>query len=139
MGDVLTVLLSHGRDLGFGPKPSCADVCQSAFRSMKSVLRMESVHHRAERRFVAHGHLCVPSYLLMRIAEGRTGESRPLPRERLERVSVSRIETDHASLVRVKRLTESEREVWYRRGGEELPETRPATTQSPLMSIRGLE
>ncbi len=62
---------------------------------MKSVLRAEPLHHRAERRIMAHPHLCVLSYLLMRSAENRTGESWPLLRERLDRVSVGQIETDH--------------------------------------------
>ena len=102
---------------------------ERAFRSMKSVLRMEPVHHRAERRIVAHAHLCVLSYLLMRIAENRTGESWPLLRERLDRVSVGRIETDHESIVRVKRLTDSERKVWLSCGVQEPPKTLQVTTQ----------
>ena len=102
---------------------------ERALRSMKSVLRMEPVHHRAKRRIVAHAHLCVLSYLLIRIAENRTGESWPLLRERLDRVSVGRIETDHASIVRVRRLTDSERKVWLSCGAEEPPKTLPVTTQ----------
>lgn len=81
---------------------------ERAFRSMKSVLRIEPVHHREERRIVAHAHLCVLSYLLLRIAENRTEQSWPLLREKLERISLARIETDHAAIFRVKRLKGSE-------------------------------
>jgi hypothetical protein len=47
---------------------------------------------------VSHAHLCVLAYLLMRIAENRVEESWPLIREKVERVSVVRIETDHAAI-----------------------------------------
>jgi len=100
---------------------------ERAFRSMKSVLRIEPVHHRAERRIVAHAHLCVLAYLLMRIAENRTGESWPLVRERLERVSLARFETDHVTLLRVKRLWDSEREIWNSCGVEAPPATLQVT------------
>ena len=96
---------------------------------------MEPVHHRAKRQIGAHAHLCVLSDLLMRIAENRTGESWPLFRERLERVSVGRIETEHASIVCVKRLTASEREAWLSCGIEATPKTLQLNTQSPLLLI----
>jgi transposase len=101
---------------------------ERAFRSMKSVLRIEPVHHREERRIVAHAHLCVLAYLLMRIAENRSGESWPLLREKLERVSVGRIETDHATLFRVKRLKDSESKIWNSCGVETPPKTLQVTT-----------
>jgi transposase len=101
---------------------------ERAFRSMKSVLRIEPVHHRAERRILAHAHLCVLAYLLMRLAENRTGESWPLLREILEQVSVARIETGHASIFRVKQLKESERILWNSCGIDAPPRTLQVTT-----------
>lgn len=85
---------------------------ERAFRSMKTVLRIEPVHHREERRILAHAHLCVLAYLLTRIAENRTEQSWPVLRERLERVSLARIETDHAAIFRVKHLKGSEAQLW---------------------------
>lgn len=85
---------------------------ERAFRSMKTVLRIEPVHHREERRILAHAHLCVLAYLLTRIAENRTEHSWPLVREMMEHVSLARIETDHAAIFRVKRLKGSEAKLW---------------------------
>jgi transposase len=85
---------------------------ERAFRSMKSVLHIEPVHHRQERGILVHAHLCVLADLLTRIAENRTEESWPLLREKLEPVSVGRIETDHATIMRVKRLKDSESKTW---------------------------
>jgi hypothetical protein len=59
-----------------------------AFRSMKSVLRMEPVYHRADRR----------------------------------------IETDHAAIFRVKRLEDSERQIWNSCGLAPPPKTLQVTT-----------
>ena len=101
---------------------------ERAFRSMKSVLRIEPVHHREERRILAHAHLCVLCYLLLRIAENRTDQSWPLIRERLERVSLARIETDHAALFRVKRVNGSEAKLWNCCRIETPPNTLQVTT-----------
>jgi transposase len=109
------VLLSNEMDLEAGELVlGYRDMwrAERAFRSMKSVLRMEPVYHWADRRIVSHAHLCVLTYLLMRIAENRVEESWPLIREKIERVSVGRIETDHAAIFRVKRLKDSERQIW---------------------------
>lgn len=96
---------------------------ERAFRSMKSVLDIEPVHHRRERRIEAHAHLCVLAYLLMRVAEDRSGESWPLLREKLEGVSVARLEAEHAAIVRVKRLSDAERKLWHSCGLEPPPQT----------------
>jgi transposase len=125
------VLLSNEMDLEAGELVlGYRDMwrAERAFRSMKSVLRMEPVYHRADRRIVSHAHLCVLAYLLMRIAENRVGESWPLIREKIERVSVGRIETDHAAIFRVKRLKDSERQIWNSCGLEPPPKTLQVTT-----------
>lgn len=95
---------------------------------MKGVVEIESVHHRAERRIVAHAHLCVLAYLLMCIAKNRTEESWPLAREKLEPVSLAGLETDHAAIFRVKRLKGSERAIWNTCGIEAPPTTLQVTT-----------
>ena len=82
---------------------------ERAFRSMKSTLHLEPVYHRAERRILAHAHLCVLAYLLMRIAENRTHMGWKLLRERLERIALARIETSDAVLYQTQRLTGPER------------------------------
>ncbi len=101
---------------------------ERAFRSMKSVLQIEPVHHRAERRIVAHAHLCVLAYLLMRIAENRAEQGWPKLREKLEPVSLARLETDQAAIFRVKRLKGSERAIWNTCGIEPPPKTLQVTT-----------
>lgn len=85
---------------------------EQAFRSMKSALDLEPVYHRRDRRITAHAHLCVLAYLLLRLAENRSGQGGKLLREALERVSLSRVETDQAVFYRTKRLTGPERAVW---------------------------
>lgn len=82
---------------------------ERAFRSMKSVLDIEPVYHRAPRRIIAHAHVCVLGYLLMKVLENRTGESWQLVREKLQELSVSRVETDVAAFYQTKRLTGSEK------------------------------
>jgi hypothetical protein len=100
---------------------------ERAFRSMKSVLRIEPVYHRTSKRIRAHAHLCVLTYLLMRLAENRTDMSWPLVREKLENVSLARLETDHAAIYRVKRLNASERVLWNSCGIEPPPQTAQVT------------
>jgi hypothetical protein len=89
---------------------------ERAFRSMKSLLR-EPVYHRADRRIVSPAHLCVLACLLMRIAKNRMGEGWSLIQEKVERVSMGKIETDSAARFRV----------------ESGPRTRPFS--SPHLSI----
>jgi len=101
---------------------------ERAFRSMKAALRMEPVYHRADRRIVSRAHLCVLAYLLMRIGESRVGQSWPLIRGKVEQVSVGRIQTDHAAIFRVKRLKDSERQIWNSCGLEPSPQTLQVTT-----------
>ncbi|MFQ6033977.1 MAG: transposase, partial [Candidatus Bipolaricaulia bacterium] len=83
---------------------------ERAFRSMKSVLEIEPVYHRLPERIVAHVHLCVLAYLLMRVMENRTQESWGRARERLERISLSRIEGGQAAVLETKRLSLSEQD-----------------------------
>lgn len=101
---------------------------ERAFRSMKSVLDMEPVYHWTERRIVAHAHLCVLAYLLMRIAENRLGQSWPLVRGNLEKVTVGRLETACAAIFWVKSLKDSERQIWNSCGLDPPPETPQVTT-----------
>ncbi|MFQ6090183.1 MAG: IS1634 family transposase [Candidatus Bipolaricaulia bacterium] len=83
---------------------------ERAFRSMKSVLEIEPVYHRIAERIIAHVHLCVLAYLLMKVVENRTQESWEWARERLERISLSRIEGGQAAVLETKRLTPAEQE-----------------------------
>jgi len=87
-------------------------LAERAFRSMKSALDIEPVFHRAPARITAHAHLCVLAYLLTRLVETRTDTSWPLVRERLETVSLTRLETDKASVWQTRRLTADEEELW---------------------------
>jgi len=81
---------------------------ERAFRSMKSVLEIEPVYHRTPKRITSHVHLCVLAYLLTRLTENRAGESWELTRERLEQISLSRLETDRTTVLKTKRLTAEE-------------------------------
>jgi hypothetical protein len=87
-------------------------LAERAFRTMKSVLEIEPVYHRTEGRITAHVHLCVLAYLLMRVAENRTGESWELLREQLGRVSLAELATDRARVLKTKRLTASEADIF---------------------------
>jgi transposase len=90
------------------------DLClaERAFRSMKSLLDIEPVHHRTPERITAHVHLCVLAYMLMRLVENRTGQSWQLVRERLERVSLSRLVTAHAAALQTKQLRAEEKDLF---------------------------
>lgn len=83
---------------------------ERAFRSMKSVLEIEPVYHRIPERIIAHVHLCVLAQLLTKVVENRTQESWELARERLERISLLRIEGGQAAVLEAKRLTAGEQE-----------------------------
>lgn len=87
---------------------------ERAFRSMKTALSMEPVHHHKPVRIVSHAHLCVLAYLLIRVAEIRTETSWTLLREQLERVSLSRVEMNRATVYRTKQLTGPEKNLWKR-------------------------
>ena len=87
---------------------------ERAFRSMKSALAIEPVYHRKPARLTSHAHLCVLAYLLIRLAENRTAEGWKLLREKLERISLSRIEMGKTVVYRTKRLTGPERNLWKR-------------------------
>jgi len=84
---------------------------ECAFRSMKSVLDLEPVQHRTPERITAHVHVCVLAYLLARIAENRAQIGWELIRERLERVSLTELTTDRASVFQTKALTKEERDL----------------------------
>jgi len=83
---------------------------ERAFRSMKSLLDIEPVHHRTPERITAHVHLCVLAYLLTRLVENRTEQSWQLARERLERISLSRLQTAQATVLQTKQLSADEQE-----------------------------
>jgi len=89
---------------------------ERAFRSMKSILEIESVYHRTKERITSHVHLCVLAYLLTRLVENRSGESWELTHERLEQISLSRLETDRATVLKTKRLTAEETSLLKRCG-----------------------
>jgi hypothetical protein len=83
---------------------------ERAFRSMKSVLDLEPVQHRTPERITAHVHICVLAYLLLRVAENRAQVGWEQIRERLERISLTELTTDRASVLQTKALTKLERE-----------------------------
>ena len=83
---------------------------ERAFRSMKSVLDLEPVQHRTPERICAHVHLCVLAYLLARIAENRAQSGWEQIRERVERISLTELSTDRASIFQTKALTREERD-----------------------------
>jgi len=87
---------------------------ERAFRSMKTALAIEPVYHRKPARITSHAHLCVLAYLLTRLAEKRTEEGWKLLREKLERISLSRVEMGNTVVYRTKRLTGPERNLWKR-------------------------
>jgi len=87
---------------------------ERAFRSMKTALNIEPVHHRTPVRITSHAHLCVLAYLLVRVAENRTGETWQRLREQLERVSLSRVQMNRATVYRRKQLTGPEKNLWNR-------------------------
>lgn len=89
-------------------------LAERAFRSMKSVLELEPVHHRTEARITAHAHLCVLAYLLTRVVENRTDVSWELLREQLPQVSLSELVTQRATVLRTKRLTAAEADLFKR-------------------------
>jgi len=84
---------------------------ERAFRSMKSVLDLEPVQHRTPERITAHVHICVLAYLLLRVAENRAQIGWEQIRERLERISLTELTTDRASVLQTKALTKAEREL----------------------------
>lgn len=87
---------------------------ERAFRSMKSLLDIEPVHHRTEERIVAHVHLCVLAYLLCRVAEARAGASWERLWEQLDEISLTRLETERATVLQTKRLTAAEQDLFKR-------------------------
>jgi len=87
---------------------------ERAFRSMKSLLDIEPVHHRTEERIVAHVHLCVLAYLLCRVAEARAGASWERLWEQLDEISLTRLETKRATVLQTKRLTAAEQDLFKR-------------------------
>jgi len=87
---------------------------ERAFRSMKSLLDIEPVHHRTEERIVAHVHLCVLAYLLCRVAEVRGGASWERLWEQLDEISLTRLETERATVLQTKRLTAAEQDLFKR-------------------------
>lgn len=84
---------------------------ERAFRSMKSVLDLEPVQHRTAQRITAHVHVCVLAYLLVRVAENRAQAGWEQIRERLERISLTELTTDRASVLQTKSLTRAERDL----------------------------
>ncbi len=82
---------------------------ERAFRSMKSVLEIEPVFHRTPERITAHVHLCVLAYLLTKVVENRTGESWEQARERLERITLTKIESERATVLQTTRLGAQEK------------------------------
>ena len=94
---------------------------ESAFRSMKSTLDIEPVYHRAERRIIAHAHLCVLAYLLIRLAENRTATGWKLLREALESIAVGRLETAEGVVHQTQRLTAPEQTLFNRCGVQPPP------------------
>lgn len=75
---------------------------------MKSVLDIEPVQHRAPDRITAHVHVCVLAYLLIRVAENRAQLGWEQIREQVERISLSELTTDRASVLQTKTLTRAE-------------------------------
>lgn len=84
---------------------------ERAFRSMKSVLDLEPVQHRTAERITAHVHLCVLAYLLVRVAENRAQLGWERIREQLERITLTELTTDRASVLQTKSLTKAERDL----------------------------
>src|SRR5215218_3506978 len=84
---------------------------ERAFRSMKSVLDLEPVQHRTPERITAHVHICVLALLLIRVAENRTQKGWEQIREQVERISLTELSTDRASVLQTKALTKPEREL----------------------------
>lgn len=81
---------------------------ERAFRSMKSVLELEPVQHRTPDRITAHVHVCVLAYLLIRLAEDRAQAGWETIREEVERISLTELTTERASVLRTKTLTRRE-------------------------------
>ena len=86
-------------------------LAERAFRSMKSLLDIEPVHHRTPARITAHVHLCVLAYLLTRLVENRAGQNWQLVRERLERISLSRLVTAQAAVLQTTQLRAEEKKL----------------------------
>jgi transposase len=85
---------------------------ERSFRSMKSVLDLEPVQHRTPERITAHVHLCVLAQLLTRVAENRVKAGWELIRERVERITLTELTTDRASVLQTKTLSKAEREIF---------------------------
>lgn len=85
---------------------------EHAFRSMKSTLDLEPVQHRTAERITAHVHVCVLSYLLIRLAENRTRTGWESIRERIERVSLTELTTERVSVLQTKRLSRAEADLF---------------------------
>lgn len=84
---------------------------EHAFRSMKSVLDLEPVQHRTPERITAHVHVCVLAYLLMRVAETRAQIGWEQIREQVERISLTELTTDRASVLQTKALARAEHDL----------------------------
>jgi transposase len=83
---------------------------ERAFRSMKSLFDLEPVQHRTPERITAHAHLCVLALLLTRLAENRSKVGWEHIRERVERITLTELTTDRASILQTKTLTKAERD-----------------------------
>lgn len=105
---------------------------ESAFRSMKSTLDIERVYHRAERRIIAHAHLCVLAYLLIRPAENRTATGWMLLREVLESIAVGLLETAEGVVHQTHRLTAPEQTLFNRCGVQ--PRAAPQSRSSIVLT-----
>lgn len=84
---------------------------ERAFRSMKSVLDLEPVQHRTPERITAHVHICVLAYLLIRVVENRAQAGWEHISEQVERISLTELTTDRASILQTKALARTERDL----------------------------
>jgi hypothetical protein len=71
----------------------------------------EPVQHRTPERITAHVHICVLAYLLVRVAENRAQPGWEQVREQMERISLTELTTDCASVLQTKALTRPERDL----------------------------
>ena len=78
---------------------------------MESVLDLEPVQHRTPGRITAHVHICILAYLLARITENRAKAGWEQIRERVERISLTELATDRATILQTKVIAKAEREL----------------------------
>ena len=84
---------------------------ERAFRTMKSVLDLEPVQHRTPDRIAAHVHVCVLAYLLIRVAENRAQAGWEQIREQMERITLTELTTDRATVLQTTAVTRTERDL----------------------------